>query len=272
MNFENNVYEKHGLKIDKDRILTFSQLRCPLDCSYCFVDDLNFNQQKNVAYLSQEQFALLEKLPEEIKLIMLGCDTEFFQSRKDSLDTLKKIAVLRRDISVITKLSLSKGFIEEIKKIADLVSLNKNILTLSVSLPCYNLAKKWESKAPAPQKRIETLKLAHDAGIKTLVAIRPLLPSIVDEELEEIIKATHDLCSGYYSGPLYLKSLDILSEDERNQFLIEKVQPHWMPKGNIFYKVERQGQMNVLQEILNKYGKHLFEGAAEGIKYLKENL
>ena len=46
MDFEKNIYEQHGLKIDRDRVLTYSQLSCPLECRYCFVNDLNFNQKK----------------------------------------------------------------------------------------------------------------------------------------------------------------------------------------------------------------------------------
>lgn len=59
--------------------------------------------------------------------------------------------------------------------------------------------------------------------------------------------------------------LDLKTQDLK----IEKLQPHWMPKGNIFYKIEKEGQMNLLKNILEKYNKPLFEGAAEGIKYLR---
>src|SRR3989338_1770769 len=153
MDFEKNIYEQHGLKIDRDRVLTYSQLSCPLECRYCFVNDLNFNQKRNTTYLTQEQLLLLEKLPGEIKTIMLGCDTEFFQSKEDSLDALRKLAGLKKDISVITKLNLSRSFIAEIKKVADILARNENILVFSVSLPCDESAEIWESDAPSPQKR-----------------------------------------------------------------------------------------------------------------------
>lgn len=272
MEFDKNQYERNGLKIDQDRVLTYSQLSCPLDCSYCFVGDMNFNQKRDVAYLTQEQQLLLERLPEEIKILMLGCDTEFFQSKRDSIDTLKKLANFKKDLSVITKLNLTESFINEIKLIDDLLSKNGNILVFSISLPCNNSAKIWEAGAPSPQKRIKTLRLAHEAGLKNLVAIRPLLPSISNKELEEIICRTKDFCSGYYSGPLYLKSLDMIAEEERNLFKIEKMQPSWMPEGNIFYRIEKEGQMEDLGRLLGKYNKPLFEGAAEGLKYIKGNL
>jgi len=44
-----------------------------------------------------------------------------------------------------------------------------------------------------------------------------------------------------------------------------------MPKENIFYKIEKNGQMELLNNILEKNNKHLFSGAAEIIKHIKEN-
>ncbi len=86
---------------------------------------------------------------------MLGCDTEFFQSKRDSLHTLREIAALHKDISVITKLNLSFNFLTEIKNIADITEKQGNILAFSVSLPCYDSAKKWEKGAPGHQKELK---------------------------------------------------------------------------------------------------------------------
>ncbi|MFH0814579.1 MAG: radical SAM protein [Candidatus Falkowbacteria bacterium] len=269
MKFEKSEFEEHGLKFDKDRVLTYSQLSCPLNCRYCFVDDLNFNQQRGVAYLSEKQFELIDRLPDEIKLIMLGCDTEFLQYKKEALAILERLAQKKRDISVITKLTLSKEYIRRLKEIAERVSEQGNILAFSVSILCTDSAGKWEPKVPNPEKRIETLRRAFDAGIKTLVALRPLLPTLSDEELEEVVAKTKDCCFGFYSGPLYLKSLEHPLLTDLSGLKIEKLQPHWMPQGNIFYRIEKSGQMELLKQILQRYNKPLFEGAAEGIKYLK---
>jgi sulfatase maturation enzyme AslB (radical SAM superfamily) len=53
-------FEKEGLKIDKERVLTYSELSCPLDCKYCFVDDLSSSNQKvGVPYLRGPQTQFL---------------------------------------------------------------------------------------------------------------------------------------------------------------------------------------------------------------------
>jgi len=132
-------------------------------------------------------------------------------------------------------------------------------------------AKEWEPKASKPKDRIETIKRAYLTNIKTLVAIRPLLPVISNKELEEIVDLTKDYCYGYYSGPLYLKDLKhpLIEKAGLENLKIERLQPHWMPKDNIFYKIEKEGQMDLLKNILQKNEKPLFEGAAEAIKHLK---
>lgn len=43
---EKSIFENAGLKIEKDRVLTYSKLSCPLDCTYCFVRRLEFQSRK----------------------------------------------------------------------------------------------------------------------------------------------------------------------------------------------------------------------------------
>ena len=272
MSLEFEKFEKEGLKIDRERVLTYSNLICPLGCIYCFTEDINPEPRKNVSYLREEQFDLLKQLPEEIKLIMLGCDTEFFQSKDDAIRILEKLSHLNKDISVITKLSLSQDLVGKLKEIDVKLKQGGNLLVFSESITCIDSAKEWEPKAPHPKQRINTLKTVHELGIKTLIAIRPLLPTISEIELKEIIDLTKNYCDGYYSGPLYLKNLShqLLDKIKSETLQIERLQPHWMPKDNIFYKIEKEGQADLLKSILGENGKQLFERAAEAIKYLKE--
>ncbi|OGN07270.1 MAG: hypothetical protein A2750_03055 [Candidatus Yanofskybacteria bacterium RIFCSPHIGHO2_01_FULL_45_42] len=264
-------FEKERIILEKERVLTYSKLSCPLGCRYCFVGDLNIEQQKDAVYLSEKQTELLFQLPSEIKLIMLGCDTEFLQDKKSALEILGRLIKTGRDISIITKLSLPPEFIKNLSEINRKLNKNGNFLIFSISLTCLESAKIWEPKVPAPAKRIETLRSVHESGIKTLLALRPLLPTISDSELESVIKLTEGISCGFYSGPLYLKNLDEDPIRDIKDLIIEKVEPDWMPKGNSFYKVEKAGQMENLKNVIEKYNKKLFDGVAEAVKYLKEN-
>ena len=267
----NEEFEKEGLKIDKERALTYSQLACPFDCVYCFVEDINFNQHRFVNYLSEKQFELLKQLPKNVQLIMLGCDTEFFQDRTDSLEALNRLVGLKKDISVVSKMSLEEDFIDELRKIDINLKENGNFLTFSESIPCLESSPKWEPKAPDPLKRINTIEKVFGDGIKTLIAIRPLLPSVPNNELEKIIDLTKNYCFGYYSGPLYMKDLNnpVLKDIDLKKLKVEKMQPHWMPEGNEFFKIEDEAKMEFLRETVEKNNKNLFEGASEAITYLK---
>lgn len=267
-------FENAGLKIEKERVLTYSKLSCPLDCTYCFVNEMTQEQSRNASYLNNEQLDLLKNLPEEVKLIMLGCDTEFFQDKEDALNILNKLTTFGKDISVITKLPLSESFLEEIRSIVDNIESTNNIFSFSVSVPCLSesTVAKYEPNVPHPMKRIETLQSAYKKGLHTMLAIRPLLPDATNEELEEIVKLTKDYCTGYYSGPLYLKEekINLFFPDYRGT--AKEIQPKWMLEGNTYVPIMRDGQMDFLLQILKKYDKKMFEGAADGMEYIRKNL
>ncbi len=253
-------FEQRGLVLDKERVLTYSKLYCPLECRYCFSGDLQFEQQKGVAYLSAEQLELMRVLPDEIRLIMLGCDTEFFQNRTDALNTLEELSGLGRNISLVTKMYLTPDFIKKLKDVDDCLRDKGNSLTLSFSIPCIESANAWEPKAPKPEMRIRSLHMAYDSQLDTLVAVRPLLPILSNDELRSIIEATSNYCKGYYSGPLYMKEVETSLLGDLSNLNIERIQPHWMPDGNMFYKVEKDGQMEFLRTTIEKVA----------IGYLKE--
>jgi len=102
--------------------------------------------------------------------------------------------------------------------------------------------------------------------------MRPLLPTIPEEELERIVILTKKHSDGYYSGPLYLKELDesVIGGNALKTLHVERLQPHWMPDENLFYKIEKEGQMDFLKSIIERNQKLFFEGAAEGIKHFRQ--
>ena len=273
MNPETPTFESEGLKIDKDRVLTYSQLVCPLECLYCFSNDLSFTQRRDMAYLSEKQLQLFKELPPDVRMIMLGCDTEFFQPKAKALEILHQLVNFSKDISIVTKMSLSEEVIAELRNVDGQLRQHNNFLSFSESLTSLSSAKRWEPRAPDPKRRIKTLKKAHQAGVKTFVALRPLLPTVPEEELRELVTLTKDYCYGYYSGPLYLKSLEhpLIDLGETSDLTIERIQPHWMPEGNEFYRIEKNGQMDMLRSIVEGNNKMLFEGAAEAMNYWRDH-
>ena len=266
--------EKAGLVVEKDRVLSYSRLICPLDCRYCFTEDLNDIQNNSAVYLSEEQFELLKDLPEEIKTIMLGCDTEFFLNKNEALAVLRKLSGLGKDISVITKLSLDDDFVENLRLISGEMKRGGNLITLSISIPCFRSSYKWEPKIPRVEKRINTLKKVTDIGINSMVAIRPLIPNLEKSEINQIVDMTNPYVFGYYSGPLYIKNFknDLFSKEELTELgcTFEEIEPHWMPKDNRFIKIENPELMRYLKEQVGLSGRKFFEGAAQGMEFLRK--
>ena len=64
-------------------------------------------------------------------------------------------------------------------------------LLFGMSLPTLNvrLAKVYEPKAPAPQRRLETLQAAHDAGLHVFVAVAPTYPECDKADILDTFKA-----------------------------------------------------------------------------------
>ena len=266
---------KEGLVVEKDRVLTYSKLICPLDCRYCFVEKLNREQSSDAPYLSKRQQELLRTLPEDIKTIMLGCDTEFLQDEEAAADILKSLSGLGKDISIITKLSLTDHFVDFLKELSDAMRERGNFIVFSISIPCFDPSPKWEPKAPKVTNRIKTLQEISRRGIPSMVAMRPLIPTLQEFELDKILEATYPHVFGYYSGPLYLRDLNdgVISPEEisRLNLKVEKTDPRWMPEGNTFLKIENVPLMNYLKNKVKSYGQNFFEGAGEGTEFLRKN-
>ena len=272
MNNPFEKFEQQGIKIDQERALTYSKLSCPFGCTYCFVDEMNQEQSKGAVYLDDQQLELLKNLPEQVKLIMLGCDTEFFQNKKEALEILEKLSVLGKDISVITKIPLSEEYVNSLLEIHNKVKGNGNIFSFSTSITCISepILAKYEPGVPSPEKRIETLSSVYAKGIPTTVAIRPLLPDVSDEEIRDIVNKTKDYCFGYYSGPLYLKEERIKLLLPGYESKIEKEhKPHWMLDGNQYQALEKDGQIEFLASVVEEANKKFFDGAADAVEYLR---
>ena len=149
MNEKYQRFEEEGLHIENNRVLVYSKINCPMDCRYCFVSDVQSVHHSEDSYLSKKQLELAKELPQETDLIMLGCDTEFFVSKNNPLEALKRLTSLNKDISVITKLKLSKDVISQLKEIDRILQQKGNFLVFSMSIPCFDSAKYWEPKTPS---------------------------------------------------------------------------------------------------------------------------
>jgi len=108
---------------------------------------------------------------------------------------LTKSTLVKRDIDILSKMSNSRVTIS-------LISLDKNITGV------------FEKNVPSPMKRLKTVKKLNENGIKTGVALIPILPFIVEKNLEDIIEEIKKYKAKY----LVYKHLE-LKGDQKNCYL-----------------------------------------------------
>ncbi len=89
-----------------------------------------------------------------------------------------------------------------------------------------------KKKVPSPKERLQTAKKLSETGIKTGLAVIPILPFIVEEELENIVKSA----SKHKAHYVLHKHLE-LKGDQKNIFIrtLEEFYPYLVEKYEKLY-------------------------------------
>ena len=104
-------------------------------------------------------------------------------------------------------MAISDEDAEFLGNVNKLLSVNKKVLNIGVTIIKIDNYKELEPNAPTPIARIETLKKLYNVGIKTNVIMRPIFPNLTSSEIEYIIEKTYNYAVGYLVGPLYINDL-----------------------------------------------------------------
>jgi DNA repair photolyase len=169
---------------------------CEHGCFYCYADFIkrfqNIKENWGEFVYAKVNFPeLLEKEIEKAKPgnIWLSSVCDCYQPIEKKYKLTRKILEIianfknkdKFTMEILTKSSLVERDFDLIKKIGDKVELG-----MSLGLVDDKIAKIIEPNASLPSERLETLKKAHEFGIKTYGFISPVLPGIAN--LDEIFK------------------------------------------------------------------------------------
>lgn len=135
------------------------------------------------------------------RAVMLSTTTDAYQTLRGSnasetleLNERARVMVRRmleliRDRSTLNVRILTRSPLA--RQDFDLYKTFGDRLLFGMSLPTLNdqLARVYEPKAPAPTKRLETLKLAASMGIPVYVAVAPTYPEQGEEDLTKVLGA-----------------------------------------------------------------------------------
>lgn len=120
--------------------------------------------------------------------IAIGTNTDPYQPiERDYQITRQCLEVLRdfnHPVAVVTKGTLVERDIDILSEMAA-----KGLAKVGISLTTLdaNLSRKMEPRAPAPNRRLETIRRLSDAGIPVRLMASPLVPGLTDHELEAIL-------------------------------------------------------------------------------------
>ena len=172
-------------------VTVHSVIGCKYGCTYCYLPEMGVSFSNYHVYgLSGDEmsYALLLNpyfLPGRFgSLIAIGSVGEPFVDEHAFTRTLEYIHSFSKHLGNPTQFSTKAALSEAQVKALASVKLPLSPLVTVVSLAYY---RKLEPNAPTPEKRFETIRLMRKNGLHPLLFLRPLIPGVNTEEIEEIV-------------------------------------------------------------------------------------
>jgi DNA repair photolyase len=122
--------------------------------------------------------------------VCIGTATDCYQPIERELritrEVIEVLAACRHPFSLITKSSLVERDLDLIAPAAA-----DSTAAVYVTVTCLDpaLARAWEPRAPAPWRRIETIRRLAEAGVPVGVMVAPIVPFLNDGDIEAVIEA-----------------------------------------------------------------------------------
>jgi DNA repair photolyase len=212
---------------------------CEFGCLYC---DSSFEK---IIYVKMNIVDALTKELQHIKngRIIIGSVHDPYQNAekkyeltKSILETLKKYNF---SCHILTKSPL-------ILRDIDLLAQLNCMVTISLTSLDEHVLRIFEPDVPSPENRLQAVQDLHQHGITTGVALIPMLPYIVEPEIETIVKAAKNVDAQY----LLHKHLELKGDQERVfRNLLEQHYPHLLPKYDELYVDDFNPRKKYIQEL-----------------------
>lgn len=182
---------------------------CEFGCKYC---DSTFEK---TVYVKNNATILLEEELNKIKekgTIIIGSVIDPYQKiEKKHRATRKILNIIQQHnfpCHILTKSNLVLRDIDVLSK------MDECIVTISITTLDNSISNVFEREVSPPFTRLQTVKKLSDLSIKTGIALIPVLPYIVEKELENIVKQVKEYGAQY----LLHKHLE-LKGDQKNIFM-----------------------------------------------------
>lgn len=215
---------------------------CEFACTYC---DSSYDP---TIYVKTN---IIETLNKEIKKssrgrIIIGSVHDPYQKAEEKYkltrDILKSIKKHKFSCHILTKSEL-------VLRDIDLLKSMDSIVTISIISLNKSITRIFEKNVQDTIRRLEIVKKLNNYKILAGIAIIPVLPLIVDDELEELIK----ISKKYNAQYVLYKHLE-LKGDQKNIFfeIIKKFYPHLLNDYVKFYENSYFPKKNYIKDLSNK--------------------
>ncbi len=183
--------DPHSFRVPRPCGLTVhSGVGCPNACVYCYIQDMGFRFKGPKPYSLKGKELVLALLMNPYFIpgiwgtyLSFGSITDPFigGNKEKSFEYMEHISkVLGNPVQFSTKAPLSNAEARRLRSLGIPISPLITIVTLE----------KWrllEPRAPSPQERLEAIKILSREGLKPFLFLRPIMPGINDDEVEDII-------------------------------------------------------------------------------------
>lgn len=201
------IYTPKGRALEYAKLAANLYRGCENRCEYCFVPSVT---RKSAEQFHSPDFIgprkdILKQLEKDAKKyqgcpdnVLMSFTTDPYQSIEENLK------ITREAIKIFNKFNIGVTILTKSGMLAqrDFDLLVQNITPeFGVTLTCSSerQSRKWEPNAALPHERINNLKAAHEAGIKTYVSFEPVL---CPEEVYRLISDTYYFVDFYKVGKL----------------------------------------------------------------------
>ena len=240
----NNITTKDRLFVGNYTVDPYQN--CEFGCTYCdSAIDKTIYIKTNATQLLNKELATKEK-----GMIIVGSVHDPYQHAENSYkitrDVLKIIQEQGFSCHILTKSNLV------IRDIDILSNMEKCLVTISITTLDEPVANIFEKNVPSPKERLRTVKILSGHGIKTGIAIMPILPFIVDDKLKEMVKTAREYNAQY----VIHKHLE-LKGDQKRLFMntLKEYCPHLVKKYEQLYENSYMPDNAYLTKIRNTVDK-----------------
>ncbi len=165
---------------------------CSHACIYCYITSYIPNPFN--ARLKKDLFKRLKrevkKLDKKIYISMSNSSDPYTPEEKELMATRKCLKIFKENGIKLLIITKSDTVTRDVDLLADMHA------SVSITLTSLNDKKisRLEPKAPPPSKRLEAMEELHSHGIPCSVRLDPIIPTVNDNELEDIVREASRYC------------------------------------------------------------------------------